>query len=88
MLHNAPGRNRTVNLTIKSRLLCQLSYRCVPRFVPRFSKLVAWLGQSLPIKRRLPGVLACSAIVAIDPRRPPKNARHFHGFFHGAGFLA
>ena len=26
---NAPGRNRTFNLGIKSPLLCQLSYRCV-----------------------------------------------------------
>ena len=26
---NAPGRNRTYNLGIKSPLLCQLSYRCV-----------------------------------------------------------
>jgi hypothetical protein len=26
-MRNGPGRNRTVNLTIKSRLLCQLSYR-------------------------------------------------------------
>lgn len=29
---NAPGRNRTYNLGIKSALLCQLSYGCVPAF--------------------------------------------------------
>ena len=43
MMTNAPGRNRTYNLAIKSRLLCQLSYErgCfstrVPRFLPRVS---------------------------------------------------
>ena len=32
---SGPRRNRTVNLPIKSRLLCQLSYRPVPQLLPQ-----------------------------------------------------
>lgn len=73
---SGPRRNRTVNLTIKSRLLCQLSYR--PRYFSRYVTLDAL--RSPLIKRQSVSCVACSVDPVIRVPGSPNTARNSRYF--------